>query len=47
MILSSTFAVRNLGSLDNVMSVDIRMTLNRLQGEAVRFPRNKIVGTVH
>jgi hypothetical protein len=47
MILSGTLTVSNFRSLYNVMSVDVRMTLNWFQREAMRFPCNKIVRAIH
>jgi hypothetical protein len=43
MILSGACTILNLGPLNDMVSVDVRMSFNRLQSKAVRFPCNKVV----
>jgi hypothetical protein len=47
MIFPGAFAISNLGSLYDVMSINVRMTLDWLQREAMGFPCDKIFRAVH
>jgi hypothetical protein len=47
MVLPRTFAVYHLGSLDDVMGVDVRMSLDGFQGKSMVLPCSQVIGAVH
>lgn len=47
MVFASSFTVCHFGSLNDMMSVDVRVALNRLQGKAMMLPCGEVVGTVY
>lgn len=47
MVLPRAFAVCHFGPLDDVMGVDVRMSLDRFQGESMVLPCSQVIGTVH